>query len=277
MVQTLLYVLYGLVDGFSNFTPVSASAHQAMFGMMLKFDGYDPLLRMFTHAGALGAVLLLYRKQLEHLRTQMRLMALPPKRRKRPVDADAVMDARLVLTAAIPALVGALISGFSSLFTVRLLPLMLLLTASGIAAFLPAYLPGGDRKARLMSPMEGFLLGICAGAAVLPGISAVGLMLALARIRKCDKRYMIDIIMLIVAVMLGGSVVVDLARWLISGLSGCSLRHLLGCILAAAAALGGGAGAILTMRFLAVNSEFSGFAFYNWGLGLFCFMLYLVL
>lgn len=277
MGQLLLDVFYGLVSGFSQFTPVSRSAHQALFPMLLKYDSYDPLLAMLVHLGALGAVALLYGQRISHLYQQMQLVALPPKRRKRPPDVDAVLDVKLIMTAAVPAVIGSILSAFISWSFVGLLTLAVLLIVGGVLVYLPEYLPGGNRKARTMSPMEAFLLGMCAALSVIPGISAIGWMLALGLLRKCDRSYMLDISILIVSVMIGGTVIVDFVRLLISGFAGFSLQHLLGCLLAAAAAFGGGVGAILTMRFLAVKTGFSSFAFYNWGLGLFSFMLYLML
>lgn len=277
MGQLLLDALYGLVSGFSQFTPVSQSAHQALFAMLLKYDSYDPLLSMLVHMGALGAVALLYGKRINHLYREMQLISVPPKRRKRPPDMKAVLDARLVMTAAVPALIGAFFSAFISWSTVGVLALSVLLAVAGVLIYIPEYLPGGDRKSGAMSPMESFLLGTCAALSVIPGISAVGWILALGLLRKCDRNYMLDICILIVSVMLGGTVIVDFVRLLISVFAGFSFRHLLGCLLAALSAFGGGVGAILTMRFLAVKTGFSGFAFYNWGLGLFCFILYLML
>lgn len=269
-------VFYGLVLGFSIFSPVSASAHQALFPMLLKFDSYRPLLSLMTHLGTLGALLLLYWKRISHLYQQMQLVALPPKRRKRPPDMEAVLDARLILTAAVPALIGAFLSAFASKLSVGLLPLALLLIAGGVAIYVPDYVPGGNRKAGLMSPMEGFFLGLCAGCSVISGISAMGLILAVGLLRKCDRSYILDIGLILIGVMLSGMLVVDLVRILLSGLAGFSLQYVLGCLLAGAAAFGGGIGAILTMRFLAVKTGFSGFAFYSWGLGLFSFILYLM-
>lgn len=277
MGKMLLYLLYGLVDGFSRFVPISASAHQRLFSLLLKFDSNDPLLCFFAHAGALGAVLLLSWKRVSHLYQEMRLVSLPPRRRNRPPDVDAVLDARLVMTAAIPALLGGLLSRLAGRLELGLVAMMLLLTVSGLAVYLPDYLPGGNRQARGMTPAEAAMLGLCAGISVIPGLSAMGLLLGLGLMRKCDRQYLLDIGLLVLGLMLGGMLVADLGAFALSGFAGLSAAHLLGCLLGAAAAFGGGMGAILTMRFLAVKTGFAAFAFYNWGLGMFLFILYLML
>lgn len=276
MGQLLIYILYGAVSGFSQYTPVSASAHQALFPVLFKFDSYRPLLSLMTHGGALGALLLLYWKRINHLYQQMRLISSPPRRRKLPPDVEAVWDGKLILTAAVPAMIGGFLSFIVGKTEIGLLPLALLLIGGGTAIYVTDYVPGGNRKARLMSPLEGFLLGVCAGSSVICGISAVGLMLAVGLLRKCERSYILDIALMIVGVMLSAMMVTDLVMILLSGFAGFSAQYLLGCLLAAAAAFGGGIGAILTMRFLAVKTGFSGFGFYSWGFGLVSFILYLM-
>lgn len=270
-------LLYGAVSGFSQFTPVSASAHQVLFPMLIKSERYLPLLSLFIHGGALGALLMLHWQRINHLYREMRLVSLPPKRRKRPPDVNAVLDGKILVTAAIPTLVGAFLSALLTKWTTNLFSISLMLVASGVAIYLPDYLVGGNRKTRSMLPIEGLLLGICAGCSSIVGLSAMALMLALGLLRKFDRSYILDICLLIVGVMLGGQMVVDLVRFVFSGFSGLSFGYLLTCLFAAAAAFGGGIGAILTMRFLSVKTGFSSFAFYNWALGLFTFILYLIL
>lgn len=270
-------IFYGAVTGFSQFTPVSASAHQVLFPMLIKSDQYLPLLSLFLHGGTLGALILLFWQRISHLYQEMRLVSLPPKRRKRPPDVSAVLDARIILTAAVPALIGAFLSALAEKMTSGLFSIALMLMISGVVIYLPDYIPGGNRKARSMLPLEALMLGICAGCSVITGLSAMGLMLALGLLRKYDRSYILDICLMIVGVLLAGTMIVDLVEIVISGFAGLSLVYLIICLFAGTGAFGGGVGAILTMRFLAVKTGFSGFAFYNWGLGLFAFILYLIL
>lgn len=277
MGKLLLYLLYGVVSGFSAFTPLPFSAHQVLFPMLFKLDSTQPLLCLFVHAGILGAVVLLYRQKMSHLYEQTRLPARQSRGRRRILDAEAMLDVRLLTTAAVPALLGALISAFT-VRTETSLPLMaLLLVACATAIYLPEFLPGGDRKAKYMTPAEALLLGVCMGLGAIPGICGLGLFLSVGSMRKCDRRYLLDIGILLMSLMLPAMILTDVIALVISGFSGLSLAMLLLCLSAAAGGFGGGIGAMMTMRFLADKIGFSGFAFYNWGLGLFCFLIYLML
>ena len=270
----LMCMFYGVVSGFSEFTPVSASAHNYFFSILLNFDGAWPMLRFFAHCGALASVVFLYRQRIRHTWDELRLAALPMQQRKRPADVETLMNTRLLATAVPPVLIGALGSAFLSQNGINLLGTAIFLIVCATLIYVPEYVPGGDRKTGMMAPLEGLILGVCAGLGVIPGISGIGLMLAFALLCKCDRRLIIDNLMLIVAAMLVAIIVVDLFCVIFSGLAGFSILRFLGCILAAMASFGGGVGAILMMRHLAVKIGYSGFAFYNWGLGLASFILY---
>ncbi len=276
MYQLLLYILYGLVAGFSQFTPVSASAHQALFPMLLHFDSTWPMLRFFVYAGALAALVLLYRTRLTHIYQQMQIVTLPHRKRKRPPDMDAVLDASISMMAFIPMLIGAILSAFLFRSGANLLWLGIFLISGAALIYIPDYVPGGDRKTSAMSRLEGLLLGICAAVSIIPGVSCVGLMLSAGLLLKCERSYILDLIFLICGVMLAQLLVVDFASIIFTGFAGFTFLRFLGCIFAAAASFGGGIGAIMMMRHLSVKTGFSGFAFYGWGLGLFSLILYLM-
>lgn len=275
MSRWLIGLIYGAVYGFSRFTPISASAHQALSPLLLNFDGGEPLLSLFVHGGALGALILLYRQRIAHLHAQVQLLRLPPRKRKRPPDPDAVVDIRLIMTAAVAILPGAVASAFTARWQIGLLPLSLLLIAMATFVFIPDYRPGGRRRTRSMTPLEGILLGVLASVSVIPGLSAVGLMLGFAQLRKCDRSTLPDVVLLIDGVMLCAMMAVDIVRIPFSGFSGFSAGYLLQCVAACIGAFCGGLGAIQTMRFLSVKRGFSDFAYYGWGLGAFVFILYL--
>lgn len=272
----LLYLLYGLVSGFSQFVPVSASAHQSLFYQLLGLDSSHPLLLLFVHGGALGALIWMYRKRLLHIRRELQIAALPASRRKRPADMSAVLDAKLTMAALLPVLVGAALSFVAAKAASNLIWMSLLLIASATYTFLPDYRLGGDRSGSAMSPMDGLLMGLMAGLSVIPGVSAVGGMLALGLLRKCDRSYILEIAYLIMALFLAGLMVTDFICIFVVGLGTLSVRLLLCSLLAAAAAFGGGVAAVLLMRFLSVRDGFSGFSYYGWGLGLLIFILYLM-
>lgn len=276
MKQLLLYIFYGLVAGFSQFTPVSASAHQSLFSMLFRLDSAFPMLRFFVHAGALAAFVLLYRTRITHIYQQMQLVTLPARKRNRPPDMNAVLDASMTMMAFIPMLIGVILSAFFFRKSANLFSMALVLIIGAVLIYIPDYIPGGDRKTGAMSRLEGLLFGLCAGCSIIPGVSCVGLMLSVGMMLKCDRTYLLDLVLLICGVMLSQRLVVDFVSIIFTGFSGFSFFRFVCCILACAGSFGGGVGGIMMMRHLAVKTGFSGFAFYGWGIGLFSLILYLM-
>ena len=72
-------------------------------------------------------------------------------------------------------------------------------------------------------------------------------------------------------------ILLDLIALMLSGLAALSLLYWLRCVLAGVAAFGGACLGIGCMRFLAVERGYTAFAYFNWGLGIFGFILYLMI
>ena len=276
MRQLVMYIAYGIIAGFSQFTPLSASAHQALFSMLFPFDSAWPMLRFCVHLGSLAALVFVLRTRLTHIYREMQLRLLPARSRKRPPDMDAVLDASISMMAIPPMLISAILTMFLYRSAPSLFSMAACLILSGVLIYIPDYLPSGDRRTGAMTRLEGFLFGTCAGLSVCSGFSAMGLMLSVGLLLKCDRTYLLELVLLICGVLLAELILADMVNIVITGFSGFTMRKLIKCFFAAFAAFGGGIAGIMMVRHLAVKTGFYGFAFYNWGLGLFSLILYLM-
>lgn len=101
-------------------------------------------------------------------------------------------------------------------------------------------------------------------------------MISVGLMKGCERSYILDMAMLASLPILLGLMVVDGIAWAMSGLviSGVAWIYLL---TASAAAFGGAWLGMVIMRFLSVKSNFYGFAYFNWGLALFSFLVYLMI
>lgn len=271
-----IYLFYGFLSGFSQYTPLSASAHQGMFPMLFESYGSLHLVRFCVHIGALGAFVCMYWQRMSHIYREIKVVSLSPKLRKRPPDMNAVLEARLLLMSLPAVLIGAVCSVFVAKLDLNLFWLSIVLVIGAALIYLPDYIRGGNRTIKTLLPIEGIVFGVCAGLSIIPGVSVVGLILAIGQLRKCDRSYMLDISLLIAGLLVFFVCVTDLITLIFGGFDWLSVRVVLAGLLAAGASFGGGISAILMMRFLAVKTGFSGFAFYGWALALFCFILYIM-
>ena len=272
----LVYIFYGFISGLGQILPVSAGAHDFFLELMTNFQVQQPLLQLSVHVASLLALSLFFRHRITHIYREMHLASLPPRSRKRQPDIVAVLDGRVLLTMLIPAAIGLLLTRRVSGRMATLPLVSLFLLVSGVMLYFPHFLQGANRDSRHLSRLEAVSLGIGAGLSAIPGISRTGMVLSVGAVRGCDRRYTLDLAMLLMVPLLLLMVVMDLfAFGSASGAIG--LLQFVYALLAAAASFGGTCLAIASMRFLVVNRGYTAFSYYNWGLSIFGFIPYLVI
>lgn len=266
-------LLYGLVSGFAEFLPISAEAHRSLLYLMMGMES-SPFLELIVHVASLLALILSCWPQLSKLQRERRIAAMPARRRKRQPDAGSLHDMRLLRTALVPVL--AAFVAYPTLHQVsgNLWLTALLLLVNGVILYLPPYFPGGNRDSQSVSALDGILVGLGGALAVIPGISRITGITAVGQLRRCDRRYILDIGLILCIPALIVLIVFDFIALFTAG--GAAVGFLT-CLLALLTAFAGGYLGITFIRFLAVKVGFSGFAYYSWGAALFAFILYLTI
>ena len=99
MPPALAAALLGVVQGVTEFLPVSSTAHLLVMGRLIGFD--DPVFTIMIQLGSIGAVVWLYREKLFSVIAGL------------PSNPSARRFALLLVVAVLPALVaGAALGGF---------------------------------------------------------------------------------------------------------------------------------------------------------------------
>ena len=274
--RIIFYIFYGFVSGLAEFLPVSASAQSYLLSELAALDTRHPLTLLLIHAAALAVVLVQCRHRIGHMQRELYLHYQPQGRRKRQPDRMTVLDGKLAITVS---LVAAAMLAFSNVVYEKgssLLLLAVTLSISGILVYLPQFRPSANRDSRHMSRLEAVGLGICAGAGVVPGISRMGTFLSVAQLRGCEKRYILDIALLMSVPVLAMLVLLDLISLLVLGFAAVTGQMVLFSFLAGAAAFGGAWLSVAIVRYLCAGSGYGVLAYYSWGLAVFSFILYLI-
>lgn len=268
-------LVYGLIYGLSEFFPVSAPAHQRFFEFLTGIT-VAPQFHCVAHLGGFLALLFHFFKRLEHIRRELRIAGKAKHHRKRQPDTVAIADGKLILMSAIPMVAGFLFmqeieDRFSSLWIMAIM-----LMINGFMLYMPQFFPWDQKDGRAMSRMDGLLYGLCAVLSTIPGISRVNIITNAARVRGGSRVYAMDLALMISIVYLFGLLILDvIAAAGAAVLSGWIA--MLALVLCGAAAFAASYVAIALIRYLAVKIGFSGFAYYSWGLGFACFILYLMI
>lgn len=243
--------MLGLVQGLTEFLPVSSSGHLVLFGAWLGIEDEGILFEVAVHAATLVAVLVFYRARVASLVGG----ALRG-------DADAWRYGMKLGLATLPAVALVLAAGeFLEGLYETLVPVGLGLWLTGAAIYSTRWtLP----PARGTEPgwVAAFLIGVAQAAAIVPGVSrsgatvAAGLALGVAPAAAAEFSFMMSIVAIVGAVVrkLPELSAVSSDGWVVLAVGG------------AMALVSGLAALWLFVRLLA-SQTFHHFAWYVWPLG----------
>jgi undecaprenyl-diphosphatase len=174
----LAAVIWGLIQGLTEFLPVSSTAHLVIIPAFLSEMGIDvpvPSLAVLAvlHLGTLAAVLIYYRREV------MSVLQLRTNREGRKL-------ALLVGIGTIPALIGLpLAEEFESLQE-SVAAVGWQLVATGLILVVGQRFATGARKLLEGRIPDAIVVGIAQAIALIPGISRSGVTIAAANVRKFD-------------------------------------------------------------------------------------------
>jgi len=186
--DTLSSILLGIVQGLTEFLPISSSGHLVLFQNLLGFHEPELLLDTSLHIGTLAAVLLYFRGDVAAMLGELRDMAAPRgEEASRRSLAERIRGSMVVwvIVGNIPtALIGL---GFRAplerMFgSVSLVGAMLLVT--GLLLVLTRFVPAGDRRLGALAVLA---VGTAQGLAIIPGISRSGATIACGLLFGLDR------------------------------------------------------------------------------------------
>lgn len=269
-------ILFGLVSGAADIFPVSGQVHRLL---LLKFFGVNQmpnLLALVLHLSVAAALYLSSQGQFVRMNRARALARIPKKKRKRPLDTRSMMDWSLIKTMLVPTVIGLLLNSRVRGWSVNMFLIAGMLFVNGLILYIPQFLPTSNRDSRTLTRLEGVLMGLGAGASVLPGISTVGIMVSIASVCGIERLYGLNMTFIVKLFFLIGLMVYDVLAIITDGLGGLTVMLLIQYIFTAALSFGAAMLGIRTLRKLAPEHGFHTFGVYCWGLALFTFILNLV-
>ena len=159
-------IIWGLVQGLTEFLPISSSGHLVLVPALLEAAGAtvsDPDLATSAvlHLGTLAAVLAYYRSDLAAL-TRFR------------TDPEARRVIGLLALGTIPALIGLPLEGWISSFESNPRAVAIALLATGVILFASTRIRVGSKRLEEATPRDAIIVGVCQAFSLIPGISRSG-------------------------------------------------------------------------------------------------------
>ncbi len=263
----LTAVLLGLVQGITEFLPISSSGHLVLLQNIFHIEGADLIFDVMLHVGTLFPIFLVYRRDLKKgpKRTfghrRRRGQAGPglcgPERGKAAGDFSAGGHASAAAGAAAQGTAEKL-SGSSAFIGV-----MLLITGGVLHA--AGRFSRREKSEKDISLLDVILVGLAQALAVLPGLSRSGLTISAGLLRGFPKRFAVKFSFLLSVPAVIGAALISLVEAVRLGFDVGLLPMYLAGMAAAAVS---GYFAIRLLRWITSRGSIGGFAYYCWGAGI---------
>ena len=154
-------ILWGLIQGLTEFLPVSSSGHLVLIPALLGKEGPDLATNAMLHLGTLAAVLAYYRSDIAEMAK---------------FDRAARRTITLIVIGTVPAaILGLMFEDKVEEFISNPRAVAAMLIVTGIILLSTRLLRIGDRTMRNIRPLDSLLIGLAQASALIPGISRSGM------------------------------------------------------------------------------------------------------
>ena len=262
-----------LVQGLTEFLPVSSSGHLAIAGMLLGANtDAGPLFDILLHVGTLLAVCAVYYKDVWILIREVVLLVVGGVRylinkEKYPfrMYRERLLAVYVILASIPTAIIGLLVQKFlEDLFLSSLTAVGCALLITAAILFLSRKIPAGTKKLEDMKIRDVLTIGTAQGFATIPGISRSGSTIVTEFAAGLDPEFAVEFSFLISLPAIAGAALLNLLKAGFGTFAANAGPYLLGMLIA-------GVSGYLCIRFLLQilkKGKFYYFGYYCAAIGL---------
>jgi undecaprenyl-diphosphatase len=253
--------LLGLIQGLTEFLPVSSSGHLVLFQDLLGLNEPGVTLEVLLHFGTLLAVLFVFGKDfialLQFYRDQYQRHFL----------------SMLILGVVVTGLLGLLFGRYIELLFSSTLVVGFMLLITGLIVTLIKLVPQGQKNISTMKPLDSLLIGLLQAFAIIPGISRSGTTILTALWRGLDRDSAVRFSFMLSAPVILGATLVEAKDLFTKGLESAMLFNYL---VGTSVAFISGIFAIKVFIRMLSGNKFHYFAYYCWAVGLIVIIISLI-
>lgn len=232
-------IIMGLVQGVTEFLPVSSSGHLAIFEKIFGMKNPDAMFDILLHVGTLAAVFVVYFSDIKKLIVEGFKLLLDflvniglfcknkfgkqQVKYRRMVNSAYRKFVVLVIVSTIPTgIIGILMKNIIEIVKTDLAIVGICLWITACLLVICDMSPEGKKKPKNVTYANAFSVGLAQGAATLPGISRSGATIAICTKCGFDRRFAVKYsFILSIPAILGAAVleIGDVAKTVKSGVS----------------------------------------------------------
>lgn len=271
----LIAALLGLVQGITEFLPVSSSGHLALLQNFFHIEEADLVFDALLHLGTLLAVFAALGTEVRGLlRGGLAMVGVGRYAKSRKPAARAYKRlALLILLASVPLVLVLPFWGKLNTSTVSPVFVGIMLLINGGILYVSGRNSGNGKAFRNVTPLDAILVGLGQILGAVPGISRSGCVISAGTMRGFQGSFAVKFSLLLSIPSVVGSVIVSMISAFRLGFDAGMLPVYLTGMLTAAVS---GYFAIRLLRWIAVRGKMGNCAYYCWGAGIVALMLSLI-
>lgn len=261
-------VFLGLIQGVSEFLPISSSGHLSLFQHFLGLEDVGLFFDVLLHLGTLIAIFVYYWKDIVGLIKEffslIATVASPKKRKKMGKLNPQARMILMIIVGTLPLVVVLPVKDRIESLYGNTIFVGFALLVTGCILFFSDRMAKGKKTAKTASMLDALLVGVGQALAVVPGLSRSGTTISAGMMRGFSRKFAVrySFLMSIPAVL--GANIISIGDAVADGIpAGMLPGYIVGTIIAAVS----GYFAIRLVNTLADKGKFGNFAFYCWGIG----------
>lgn len=270
-------IVLGLVQGLSEFLPISSSGHLALLQNLFEINEDKVIFfAVLLHIGTLVSIFIVYHKDIYALIKELFLLfkdlftGKGLRIEERPIRKLGIM----IIVSSIPtAIMGLLFSDYIDKIFGSLTVIAVCWIITGFILLFSEKLKNNKKEIEGMKYRNAIFIGICQGLAIMPGISRSGSTIVGSLVTGLKREFAVEFAFLISIPAILGSAILEFPKAIKAGIEPSTIGPMIVGFLVAAIS---GYFAITTMIKIVSKHKMRYFSYYVWiiGLGTFIYSIF---
>lgn len=270
-------IVLGLVQGLSEFLPISSSGHLALLQNLFEINEDKVIFfAVLLHIGTLVSIFVVYHKDIYALIKELFLLfkdiftGKGLRIKERPIRKLGIM----IIVSSIPtAIMGLLFSDYIDKIFGSLTVIAVCWIITGFILLFSEKLKNNKKEIEGMKYRNAIFIGICQGLAIMPGISRSGSTIVGSLVTGLKREFAVEFAFLISIPAILGSAILEFPKAIKAGIEPSTIGPMIVGFLVAAIS---GYFAITTMIKIVSKHKMRYFSYYVWiiGLGTFIYSIF---
>ena len=261
-------IVLGLVQGLSEFLPISSSGHLALLENLFEIKEESVLFfAVLLHIGTLVSIFIVYHEDIYALIKELGLLfkdifsGKGLRIEERPIRKLGIM----IIVSSIPtAIMGLLFSNFIDKVFGSLIVISICWIITGFILFFSEKLKSNSKEIEGTKHRNAIFIGICQGLAIMPGISRSGSTIVGSLVTGLKREFAVEFAFLISIPAILGSAILEFPKAIGAGIDPSTIGPMIVGFLVAAIS---GYFAITTMIRIVSKHKMIYFSYYVWVIG----------